>query len=199
MKWFICILFMGLSDFAGADINEPVIHRWIVEKNSTLVIAGSSNVNAFICDIKQYIKQDTLVFLSEKKSKNVIFHRSAITVDVSQFDCYHKFITADLRKTLKFQQYPFMKIHFISMDDPTQIMAGHTIKGIQDIELAGVIRRMEFVYQVKNNSGNMIHLISSRRMQFSDFKLEPPKKMAGLIKINEDIKVNVELYFRRLD
>ena len=198
MKGIICIWFLVLSVHAGADKNAPVIQTWVVEKNSTLVIEGSSNINTFSCDVKQYIKQDTLVFLSEEKSKRVIFHRSAITVDVSQFDCHHKFITSDLRKTLKFQQYPMMKIHFISMDDPAYTMAGQSIKGILDIELAGITRRMDFDYMVKNSSAKMIHLLGSRHMQFSDFKLEPPKKMAGLIKINEDIKVSVELYFRKI-
>lgn len=198
MKALICLWFMLLSVDAGADKNAPVAQTWVVEKNSTLVIEGSSNINSFTCDVKEYIKQDTLVFLQEEKGKRVVFYRNAITIDVSQFDCHHKFITSDLRKTLKFPQYPVMKIHFISLDNPAYAMPGQVIKGTLDIELAGVTRRMNFDYHVKNSSEKIIHMLGSQLMGFSDFKLEPPKKMAGLIRINEEIKVHVELYFRRI-
>jgi hypothetical protein len=91
-----------------------------------------------------------------------------------------------------------MKIHFISMEDPGTGMQEHTIKGVMDIELAGVTRRMDIQYTVKNHAGKIIQLSGSREMHFSDFKLVPPKKMVGLIKINEDIKVNVQLFFRKI-
>ncbi len=198
MKSLICIWLMLLTVGAGADKKAPVAQTWVVEKKSSLVIEGSSNINSFTCDIIEYIKQDTLVFLQEEKGKRVIFYRNEITIDVSQFDCHHKFITSDLRKTLKFPQYPVMKIHFISLDNPANAIPGQVINGTLDIELAGAIRRMNFDYRVKNSSDKIIHLLGSRHMKFSDFNLEPPKKMAGLIRINEEMKVHVELYFRRI-
>ncbi len=133
-----------------------------------------------------------------KRESALFFKEVLLSVEVSQFDCHHKFITADLRKTLKYQQYPNLKIHFISMEDPTAVNQGHTVKGIVDIELAGVVRRMELVYTVNNQHEKFLDLTGSRQMHFSDFKLEPPKKMAGLIKINQDILVKVQLKFRKI-
>ena len=198
MKWMLCILVIFFSDPAGADKKAPGMQTWVVEKNSSLVIEGSSNINEFTCDVKQYLNHDTLVFFTDDKMKRLIFQRSAMSIDVSQFDCHQKFITSDLRKTLKYQQYPNMKIHFISMDDPASVLPGQHVTGILDIELAGVARRMDIKYTVKNQAGNFIQLTGSRQLHFSDFKLEPPQKMAGLIKINQDIKVNVQLLFRKI-
>jgi hypothetical protein len=198
MKWLCCIFLILFSDPAGADKKAPGMKAWVIEKNSSLIIKGSSNINEFTCNVKQYMNQDTLVFFTDEKGKRLVFQRSALTVEVSQFDCHHKFITADLRKTLKYQQYPNMKIHFISMEDPTVVNQGHSVKGIVDIELAGVVRRMELVYAVSNQHDKYIDLTGSRQMHFSDFKLVPPKKMAGLIKINEDILVKVQLKFRKI-
>ena len=198
MKWLFCLFLLLFSDPAGADKKAPGMKAWVIEKNSSLIIEGSSNINEFTCDVKQYMNQDTLVFFTDEKGKRLVFQRSALSVEVSQFDCHHKFITADLRKTLKYQQYPNLKIHFISMEDPTAVNQGHTVKGIVDIELAGVVRRMELVYTVSNQHDKFIDLTGSRQMHFSDFKLEPPKKMAGLIKINQDILVKVQLKFRKI-
>lgn len=198
MKWLICFLLILLFDPAGADKKAPGVQAWVVEKNSSLVIEGSSSISGFTCDVRQYLNHDTLIFFTDDRSKRLVFQRSALSVEVSQFDCHHKFITADLRKTLKYQQYPAMKIHFISMEDPGAAMQEHTIKGVMDIELAGVVRRMDIIYTVKNQAGKIIQLSGSKQMHFSDFKLVPPKKMAGIIKINEDIKVNVQLFFRKI-
>jgi hypothetical protein len=57
---------------------------------------------------------------------------------------------------------------------------------------------MELVYTVSNQHHKYIDLTGSRQMHFSDFNLEPPKKMAGLIKINQDILVKVQLKFRQI-
>jgi hypothetical protein len=198
MKWLLCILIILLVISAGADHKAPGMKAWVIEKNSNLIIKGSSNINEFTCDVREYINQDTLVFFSDEKGKRLVFQRSALSIEVSQFDCHHKFITADLRKTLKYLQFPKMKVHFISMDDPSTVGPGHTIKGIVDIELAGILRRMDIVYTVSNQQGKFIDLTGSRKMYFSDFHLEPPKKMAGLIKINEDIQVKVQLKFRKI-
>lgn len=198
MKWLLCILVIFLSDPAGADKKAPGMQFWVVEKNSSLVIEGSSSISQFKCNVLQYLNQDTLVSFNDDKAKRLVFQSSVMTVDVSQFDCHHKFITSDLRKTLKFQQYPTMKIHFISMEDPVSGIPGKAVKGVVDIELAGVVRRMEMVYSAKCQGGKFIQLTGSRNMHFSDFNLTPPKKMAGLIKINEDIKVNVQLYFKKI-
>ena len=91
-----------------------------------------------------------------------------------------------------------MKIHFISLDDPFPVTASKRIRGVVDIELAGQTKRIDLWFDVSHQaSGRLLHLSGQKELLFSDFKLDPPKKMAGMIKINEELKVNVDLFFRR--
>jgi hypothetical protein len=91
-----------------------------------------------------------------------------------------------------------MKIHFVSLDDPFPINASQRIRGIVDIELAGRTKRIDLWFEVSHQaSGRLLHLSGRKELMFSDFKLEPPSKMAGMIRINEELKVNVDLFFRR--
>ncbi len=158
-------------------------------------IEGSSNVNAFTCDLKEYLNQDTLEYSKDEKAKKLIFQNSVLSIDITKFDCHHKYITADFRKILKSEKNPWLKVKFISLDE---LAIGGIVKGVVEIEIAGQTKRMDINYSIQQFGQSQLQLIGSKTMQFSDFKLTPPKKLMGLIQINEDIKVNFHLHFRRL-
>ena len=193
------MLFISLlcfSSFRPHALKAPPAPVWVVENGSRLNIEGSSNISQFTCHVMQYLQSDTLRWVRDDRSKKLQFMNSAVNIEVSQFDCHHKFITADLRKTLKSNKYPYLRIHFLTMDDLTWIQEGQLVRGQVNIELAGVVKRFDMEYRVIHEQGSRFRLSGSKRMHFSDFNLVPPSKLAGLVKINEDIKVNFELIFR---
>jgi hypothetical protein len=192
----IFISLFCLVGFRPGESHAPAPPAWVVETGSMLNIEGSSNVNHFTCHMLQYLQADTLRWVRDDKTGKLWFRNSAVNIDVSQFDCHHKFITSDLRKTLKAGKYPFLRIHFISMDDLTWVQEGQSVRGQVNIELAGVQKRFNMDYTVIHEQGSRFRLRGSRQMHFSDFNLVPPSKLAGLIRIDQQIKVNFELLFR---
>lgn len=193
MKTFFLILTLTLISFRPNE--KESANAWVVEKNSTLAIDGSSNINKFTCDIKEYMKIDTLRSLNDAQRKKFVFINSSLSIDIKRFDCHHKFITADFRKMLKAETYPDLRIHFVSLDEFHE--AG-IVKGMVDIELAGRRKRMEVIYKCAHFGANQLRLQGDKLMKFSDFQLEPPKKIGGLIRINEEINVHFNLFFRKL-
>ena len=193
------IIITALLVFCFAGRPVPATPSWVVERGSKLSIEGSSNVNQFTCQVKQYLLADTLRWVRDDRAKRLIFRNSAVRIDVQQFDCHHKFITSDLRKTLKSSQYPFLRIHFLSIEDLTWVQEGATVRGQLVIEIAGVRNPMDMEYKVLREHGDRLRLCGSRALRFTDFQLEPPSKLAGLIRINENIRVNFELLFRPLE
>ena len=192
------ILFMLSFLLLGFQPASSIQTTWVVESGSRLVIDGSSNVNTFSCTVMKYLQCDTLRMFPEGKTRRLRFKQCTIHIDVGQIDCRHRFITSDLRKTLKYPEFEYMKIHFVSLDDPFPITASQRIRGVVDIELAGTTKRIDLWFDVSHQaSGKLLHLSGQKELLFSDFKLEPPKKLAGMIKINEELKVNVDLFFRR--
>jgi hypothetical protein len=167
----------------------------VIERNSTLAIDGSSNINKFTCDVVEYLRSDTLKHVSDDLSRKFIFTNSHLSIDIKRFDCHQKFITADFRKMLKVDKYPDLQIHFVSLDE---FQKDGTVAGVVIIELAGVRRRMDVVYNCKTIGGNQLKLEGQKLMRFADFALEPPKKIGGLIRINEEINVHFNLYFRKI-
>jgi hypothetical protein len=192
----IFISLLCFCSFRPANHQLPATPAWVVESGSLLNIEGSSNINRFTCHVRQYLQSDTLRWVRDDRAKKLLFRHSAVNIEISQFDCHHKFITADLRKTLRSDKYPFLRIHFLSMDDLTWVQEGQKVRGQVNIELAGLVKKYDMEYTVIHEQGNRFRLCGSRKIYFSDFSLVPPSKLAGLLKINEEIKVNFELLFR---
>ena len=192
-----CIIITAAFFFSTTPvIAQPAnILKWIVEKNSTLRVNGKSNVNSFSCNMKEYTKVDTLICTSDP-GKPVNFTGS-IQMEILSFDCNSEMITKDLRKTLKADQYPKMTIRFISLEYmPLLQNKTELVKGWVEVELAGIVKRFELVYSFLQSGATNIKMNGGRTFRFSDFKLSPPKKFAGLIKIKDDFDVHFQLTLR---
>jgi hypothetical protein len=185
------LAFITAGTMAQAQQN-PV--RWVVEKNSTLRVDGKSNVNSFTCNITEYTEKDTLI-LSNDLSRPIRLSGD-LQMNVMAFNCHSSLITKDLRKTLKSEEYPRMIIRFLSLNCmPSLQNKCESIKGWVEVELAGTTRRFELSYTF-SRAGAYIQLNGGRNFCFSDFKLSPPRKLAGLIKIKDDFDVNFQLLLR---
>lgn len=188
------LLFIGGADTAIGQ-SSPTVIKWIIEKNSTLRVDGESNVNSFTCNITEYAKVDTLVCFNDPLQPIILSGK--IEMDILSFNCHSNMITKDMRKTLKAEEYPKMFIRFISLQKMPGLLAKtELIKGLLEVELAGVKKTFELSYSFSKASAGSIQLNGTRTFYFSDFKLSPPTKLAGLIKIKDDFVVNFQLMLR---
>lgn len=184
-----------LAQFAKAQSGKVV--KWVVEKNSTLRVQGKSNVNSFTCNINEYAKKDTII-CSEDPAKSINF-TGEIQMDILSFNCHSSIITKGLRKTLKADEYPKMTIRFISLQYmPLLQNKTELIKGWVEVQLAGVVKRFELCYSFLQSRSAYMQLNGGRSFRFSDFKLSPPRKFGGLIKIKDDFEVNFQMILRTI-
>jgi hypothetical protein len=179
--------------------NASVATKWVISENSTLSVNGSTNINNFACDIPSYDRIDTLDILKRKGLKDITLTGS-VSLNVKSFDCHNPIMTSDLRKTLNVKQYPALNISFLSLNDLPEITSKQQmLTGIVDIELAGTRKRFEVNYMVSVDAQKVIHLLGTRDVNFSDFKLIPPKKLGGLIRTNDKLSVNFHLKMKAID
>lgn len=175
---------------------KPVNTRWVIESGCSLKVAGKTNVNKFNCLIINYAKPDTLTFYRNNTGAAVKVTGS-ISVDVQNFDCQHAMITRDLRKTLKSDEFPKLTIRFINLSKyPEFDSQQQTITGLVTIELAGVTRQYNVDYKFIPDGTRSLTLVGSRKVNFSDFNLKPPRKAGGVIKTNNELDVEFSLRLR---
>jgi hypothetical protein len=111
-----------------------------------------------------------------------------------KFDCHNKLITKNLHKTLQADEHPQLIIRFLSLER-IPVFAGNTdlVKGWVSIELAGMSKNFEILYSFTKPGPSMILMNGGRTFYFSDFRLKPPRKLAGIIRIKDEFAVNFQL------
>lgn len=190
-KLLLLFLFLFLSSF-NLSKSKPYFVKWVINKECSLKVGGSTNINKFTCVIANYYKPDTLTFYEANGSEPLKIS-GLLKLDVQNFDCYNPMMTKDLRKTLKAKEYPNLIIRFINLNrypDGNQTAA---VKGLVNIELAGVTKSFDVDYKFTHSSNNFLTLVGTRNINFSDFGLTPPRKLGGMIQTNDKLSVEFNL------
>ena len=188
------ILIWNLLFFDPVDIS---VEKWIIEKTSNLSIEGKSNVNTFKCDIVEYLKEDTIFLYKDNgvhQPSSIV--KGGLTINTNRFDCHQNHITTDLKKTLKSKENGWMKINLLTLGYLHPHSQQQVVKGKVEIQLAGVTKTIEIDYRVEQRGDGGLYLVGIRKLLFSDFGLIPPSKLAGLIKVDQEIKVSFYLLLR---
>lgn len=169
---------------------------WIIGAGTKLAIQGSTNVNKFTCRFDYYYGSDTLQYLRNYLSGKLNFSNNRMIIPVHSFDCGAKQISNDFRKTLKAESYPELMIAFRSLENPFN-QNDCFIDGVIDITLAGVTTTYTVRYMVRLEK-NTIFLNGTHPVNFSDFRLEAPTKLQGLIKVEEVLNVEFNLVLKEV-
>jgi hypothetical protein len=169
--------------------------KWLINETSSLSVNGSTNINKFTCDIPN-CDQDTLTVWKSDKGIKI---SGSINPAVLSFDCHKAMMTRDLRKTLKAKKYPKLHIHFLSLNELPQLSGkSMSINGQVEIEIAGIKKLYEIDYSISVDTDKMIHLLGSKDLNFSDFKLIPPRKLGGIIKTKDQLTVVFNLNMKNI-
>ncbi|MDR3716384.1 MAG: hypothetical protein P4L51_26565 [Puia sp.] len=169
---------------------------WIVQKSSSLLIAGHTNLSHFSCGVPGYEEPDTLIL--EGETPGGITLRGSLRIDIGSFDCRNRLMTGELRKALKYAQYPLLTIAFINLEQmPLFNDRLQSVRGGVDVGLAGVCRQFEIDYTSRRIDVTTVELEGCRAFSFSDFRIQPPRKMGGLIRVDDSLQVRFTLFLKR--
>jgi hypothetical protein len=173
--------------------NEIANFRLTVHSLSSITILGKTNVNKYECAIAHYNGRDTLLLQAER-GKGAQFTKGRVTLEASGFDCGMRAMTKDFIKTLKADQYPDIVIEFISFERAIHFdKESEKFKGKINISLANTVVSSDVQCGIERDNNGFFHLAGSRNFKFSDFKLEPPSHMLGMVKVNENLTVNFHM------
>jgi hypothetical protein len=191
-RLFLGTLFLWLLTGLSPD-NEIASFRLSVHSLSTITIVGKTNVNKYECAIAHYTGTDTLLLQAER-GKGAQFSKGRVKLQAAGFDCGMRAMTKDFIKTLKADQYPDIVIEFISFERAIHFdKESEKFKGKINISLANTVVESDIQCGIEKDNKGWFHLVGSRNFKFSDFKLEPPSHMLGMVKVNENLNVNFHL------
>lgn len=170
---------LGLAIFFFLGSAKPTFldDPFLTINKIKIEITGASTVGKYTCS-NTFYKTDTVYLNSKKNNFNT-------EIKMSDFDCGNKIMTKDLQGTVQVKKFP-NSVVFLSDIKP----CGKNYK----CNLTFLITNKTLKYKdfILNVSADKIH--GSLNLKFSDLELEPPVKMAGLIKVKDDIVINFSLY-----
>jgi hypothetical protein len=182
---FICLLMLGFStNNSGFKTAE-----FLIEGNSELGIAGSTNVNEFNCNLVFSDINSKVKALYQKDSNKIKFQDANLSLANECFDCGSRMMNSDFLEMLKTERYPNIALDLkeiiINPKNPNENIA------LLNISLAGSSKLYSIWLNV--NQSNKINASGCLKLNLSDFNLEPPKKMLGLVVVDDAIEINLDL------
>jgi hypothetical protein len=126
-----------------------------------------------------------------------VFEKGYVGLDASAFNCGMQLMTNDFGKTIKAKEYPSIVIDFISFERvPVYGCTEERFKGKLKISLGGVTNAFDVDCTIEAKSNGLIHLKGGRNFVFSDFRLQAPTRMMGMVKVEEALDVNFHLVLK---
>ncbi len=184
----------------GGGPQSSIKAKWVVLGKCSLRVDGSTNVNTFSCAVPEYRTADTLIFYNNTANAALVPMSGKLAIDVGQFDCSNDMMTKDLRKILKWKEYPNMYIEFLSLNNfPSFKTGSEQIVSSVNINIAGVSKRYNVLFRFSRNAQGIITLTGNQAINFSDFNISPPHKLGGMIKAKDRLDVEVRLSLRQVE
>jgi hypothetical protein len=176
----------------GLMKSPPVKMSFIVGKESSVTITGSSNVNHFRFKSPSYQSLDTIVMVRNEKQDKVQFGKGLLRMPVKNFRNGNPMLTKDFKKILKEKEYPYILMSFRSV---TALPVGNNLQEADadvDISLAGkTITRC--VKLRTSRTDDIIFLSGKECLKFSDFGLKAPSNVMGFIDVKDELEVDFRL------
>ena len=157
------------------------IFSFAQNKNSFVLIKGTTNVNTFKCTNDNFHQQSPLTIDTPQKNK---FSETTISLAVKDFDCKNKVMTNDFQNTLNADKYPFLAITFISMDKVSE----NKFKACIQVKMMNKLKKYTIDFVLIDNK-----LIGAKTLFFSDFDIVPPKKFGGLVYVKDALDLSFSL------
>ena len=160
--------------FSFAPSNEMLV---ITEKQ--IKVSGVTSLGKFTCDYCLDDAKDTLISNQTNSSGTLQF-----TIPVDEFSCGNFMLNRDFRKTLKSDDHPSARVRVSNL-----VKRENGYYCTLRLEIVGKELTFENFHLAKFS-----HKLTGKLMlSFGELDLHAPKKLGGLIKVDEKLTLQIEL------
>lgn len=164
----------------------------VILDKSILSIYGTSNITDFECKYEGSFESQTLRHQINFTGDSARVSGSLLPLTVDSFDCGKRAINKDFKTTLKYKEYPQINIDLKKVYPVTGIPEFAEV----NIELAG--RKRLYTVQLSEElmADGTFRVQGIQNLKLSDFELDPPRPLLGLLKVRDDLEIHFDLYIR---
>lgn len=168
--------------------------RLTLQSKSQLWIEGVSTVNAFTCRAQNV--EGYAFFEDDRAGANSHDARAEVVVLVETFDCGKQRMNRDFYKALKADAFPMIRFtldeaNVIGQPDAEDRI--YRLRVLGRLTLAGVTRRIEMRVLGRPLADGRYRVTGKERLLMSDFEIDRPTALLGLIRARDRILVRFDL------
>lgn len=197
MRYSLILLittFFSFHSYSQEYSNIPSNYILEVIPDSSMFIEGKTNINSFDCMYKNNLKS-TLILSQDIFKELTDVQHTGLAFGVSCFDCGIALMNKEFSDLLYAEQFPTIIMKLLTMyvyQDTDGLIKG---KGKVSMIIAGTERVEEIEYKVPHIEGRNFQIIGKKKINIIDYGLTPPKKMMGMVKVDQYIDVNFNFKF----
>jgi len=165
---------------------------------SSLSISGSSNVNTFSCLCEQPLQPMQIGLTVQPGDQLARFKGAVLELKSRALDCGHKGMNKDMYQTLEADQHPTIDIKLEAVRyqpgySPEFCSEWVTMLASANLTVAGRTKRVHLQIQGKQTGEDQYRFRSQLPIQMTDFGIEPPTALLGLVKVDNEITIHLDL------
>ncbi len=191
------LFFPGYSGkISPPDIVYKNYHVQIAE-DSHLVINGHTNINSFSCGYNGDFYKDTLSVNAISNGDHLKLINAQLKLRTELFDCQNKLMNPDFQKLLQSDEYPFILIKVLEVNKNKKDVRNFLVNDrnsntvLLNVEITLAGRKNTYLIPVDSQQFNGNRFYSGHlNLDIRDFGLTPPRKMLGLIVVNEMVSID---------
>lgn len=181
-----CLFFVFLYYLTTTAVCAQTEVKARILAGSSMKINGTSNVNTFECGLANELESKEIQLQYTEKRGFYVLRGASFFVQVTNFDCGNKIMTTDMHNALREKEYPKMYFELLTID-----VQKSTIEIL--ITIAGRTNKYQLQYQQKKNNPDDINVGIHTDFTMSEFGIVPPKVMFGMIKVNDQVSIDLTL------
>ncbi|MCH7639732.1 MAG: YceI family protein [Bacteroidetes bacterium] len=173
--------------FGGASF-DTVQYEALPE--SRLWIDGTSSVGSYQCI------SDRVVGLGQLEDGRHTSVRVDVAVPVRSFNCGPRQFDIDFANALKADAHPALSFSLHRADWPPGSFSDGTWVSMSvtgEFEVAGEARNIAFTVQGQRLASGQVRVRGAHRLRMTDFGIEPPSRLLGLVRSHDEIVVRFDL------
>jgi hypothetical protein len=193
--WAVLI---SLTFLSGKSMEPPLKVTIDIKNTSSLVIKGTSNIVSFYCTCKDKMIPSNKLLRYSKKGSKLVLYNTSLKLKTANFDCGNRQMSSNMRKALLAEKHPYIKIRIKEIDLKnnkltTSINSWSNVGALAQITIAGKTKEVDMDVNVGKTIDNKCKFSSTTNLLMTDFGIEPPEALKGLIQVDDEIEVKLDL------
>ncbi len=186
---------------AGLFSDTTRSRSYQILEESRLFLEGSSNVNQFKCRCEESFPAASFAFENDENSFGKIkFFDTRLAIKTRNLECGNKMMNKDLQRALHAEAFPYIAIQlseaFFRVENtfPDKIHQKWTPMTAQTfISIAGQTRKVQLDVHVQKTGNDRYRFTAAKDLRMTDFGITPPTALLGLVKVDDRIRINLDL------